>query len=466
MSRRRGRAAESAAAPGSVWETTARIGRLEADRYLNVRLLHDPGASGADRSRVDDLRRVGEHLGDPAPFAAPLVVIAPVLGPQGVDLSAEMAGWLGEIARETGVSEIRLVAEIEPAATAQVHAGLHRFVDATGVRLLAPHGRLLEVPGNTLFPIAGAGEGTWRRFVPGHARPLPAGPWSFTAQWHADLSLLPSAGLVAGLRVMPVPAGVLLLPEGVEPPGIDDVVYSVPVEPGRPLVMVRHSIDLPVRAESVVEYLVALPGQVRGRVQLTAAAEPVPTSDWQEIAELLEEEITVLTGLPLDYEGVSVVSVLDVTAAGEPEVRWRPPATHLVYTPSYGGRRRPPRVLAARSLNWPQDLRESSAGSDPQRPNSVFLRGSWELEIVPCGFVLRKSIGHSDEDLPEAGIFDPAGPTILSQRPADADAEGFSHVIERVQETVLRECGQLARIRSCDQGPGTPVSGLPMMRSR
>jgi len=445
MSRPRDRPAQLARNRTGAWWTATRIGPLVVERYANVCLLHDPTARGETERRGRVLRRLAVALAEDDPYAVPLVMIAPLLGAQGDDLADGVQGWLHELAREQGASQLRLVVEIAPGATDSVRSALHRFTDATGIRLLVPSGRLLEVPGDTLFPVAETGAGTWQRFVPGHDRPLPVGPWSFTAQWHTDLGLLPPIGLVPGLRAVPVPAGVLLLAEDEPAPGWDDVVYSVPVDPRRPLVMVLQSNDFPLSADRIAEYLMALPGQVRGLVRFAATGDLALTPDWQEIAETLEEEITVLTGLPLDVGGEPVVSVVSVTDDGEPLVRWRPPATHLLHTPSYGAGPRPARVVGVQSLSWPPELEAVAGGDDPNCPNIYSLKGSWEVEVVPCGFLLRRSIGRVDDPPSGMVVFDPDGPVVVDR---SLGAQGSSDLVRSIQEIALRVCGRPARIES------------------
>ncbi|MBT0772841.1 hypothetical protein KIH74_28120 [Kineosporia sp. J2-2] len=419
------RAADDTPPGGPGWSAPEPMAGLVAERCRNVLLVTHPEPSTRTAGRVEQLRRVAEAVADADPGEqVPTVLFATVPGNGVREFLDALGARLPELAPDREPTEIRWVAETSTALQAEFGEAAHRFADLHGVRVVTSFGRLLHVPGHTVFPVHGTSSRSWQQFVPGHPQPVPAGPWFFGATWRSELALLPAAGLVPGLRVLPVPAGVVLLPaSGVELP-LDDIVYSVPMDPRRPLVIVPGTMPEGatgehLTAEQVAGYLALLPARLRATVRPVVAG-PLPEAlFWQEVAEELEDEIAVLTGLPVLFGDEIVVSVPGVGTDGEIEVLWQPLATELRFEPAYGGPARPGVVVEHRVVQplW---------GSDD----------GWKAEIIAGGLWF----GPSGAQVGDAVLPTDPGRPVLLVNGTDGD-EAVTRRVGELRERLRQECG-------------------------
>jgi hypothetical protein len=146
-------------------------------------------------------------------------------------------------------------------------APAYQLATRLGVEVIAPAGPLLGVPGGSLFAAAGRGAqrpGGWWRFAPGSA-PSRVG-WRYPAP-HWDRDLGEAGELGNGLVVEQVPAGLWLHRSGYR--GVTDLVFSVPVDPDNPALVVSHPDEEPLHREDLARALAILPRRTVDRLVFT-----------------------------------------------------------------------------------------------------------------------------------------------------------------------------------------------------
>ncbi|GLY31520.1 hypothetical protein [Kineosporia sp. NBRC 101731] len=407
------------------WTDVAPLGGLRVERYENVLLATDGESSPSIATRIIELRQVAEHLASSDQTPTVLIVTPSVLATR--LLLEDLAGRPEEFPPAEVVAELRIIVETGTTIQGELRAAAHRLADGRGLRVVISPGRLLHVPGRTLFPLDGTGHTTWQQFVPGHPQPISTGPWFFTARWRSAPALLPPAGLIPGLRVLPVPSGVVLVPDGIDSLPVDDVVYSVPVDPQHPLVVVHWLLGPGIEADQVAGYLALLPAELRQQLRLAPAGLPPTGQIWQEIVDVLEEEVVALTGLPLLFDQERTVSVVALGSDGQIEVRWQPVATHLRWCPALGESGQPAKVVANRGLGRLKERLDDDGVTGEESVQMEPLDADWAFEAVPGGVLLRRVNGGSTGHRP----MDPAGPLLLvdglGEMEALADKEFMRH---------------------------------------
>jgi hypothetical protein len=240
-----------------------------------------------------------------------VTVVAELVGPDDWDVLTEVL----PIAVPPGSATRLCVSGVaSPAASGRAPAAVLASVLQADV--LAPAGRLLLVPGGALFAVDG-----WRRYDgqgliarTGRRAPRPA--------WEAAVD--GAAGRAGrGLVATPIPAGVWV--HRADPGArLDELPYSVPVDPRRPLLVLgRPGTPAPDPGE-VDRLVAALPASTlvapygtTGHAGAVLVARLV--RQWQALVE-------VATGLPtLDASGKLVHTSVDPDGCGA----WHPPHTRL-----------------------------------------------------------------------------------------------------------------------------------------
>ncbi len=173
-----------------------------------------------------------------------------------------------------------------------------------GVEVVAPLGGVVVVPGGTLF--AGAG---WRRFgvgatavsdsdgldaVAGRRFPVPG--------WQAGLDTVADEGPSAGLVRAVIPAGLWLYPDVPDQvtPVWDDLVFAVPVDVDRPMLLVgRPGVPAP-DPEAVVAVADRLPRAVWGNLVIVpyGPGAAVCSQVSERLSRRWARRVTMVTGLP------------------------------------------------------------------------------------------------------------------------------------------------------------------------
>ncbi|MFD8500365.1 hypothetical protein [Amycolatopsis sp. NPDC059657] len=164
-----------------------------------------------------------------------------------------------------------------------------RIAESLGIEVLAPDGALSLAPGGLLF----VDGGVWRCFRPSDT----SRPWGTRfpqPEWEALLPQEPVT--VAGLTVEPIPAGLLVRPEGASATSPVDPAYAVAVDPARP----RLVLGRPGEAGYSPAQAAALLTRLRTPFELVPHTPRVATTDWlAELAARLGQEVRAATGMPL-----------------------------------------------------------------------------------------------------------------------------------------------------------------------
>ncbi|WP_435130637.1 hypothetical protein [Actinacidiphila sp. bgisy144] len=306
--------------------------------------------------------------------------------------------------------EVLLVLSYAAVARGGRPAVARRIVERWGVRVIAPDGAALLVPGGSLFVPgrpAEPGEGAadpgrgWWRFAPG-SEPRSMGRQLPAPSWQAELDRL--AGSVTGETVVHrIPAGLAVRPLDAPPPLPGDLAFAVPVGPDRPVVLVGAPGDeVELTAHDVVGALALLPPPLRPAVRLA----PGGNSDLLQAAQLAADtfavDVEVLTGAPLMTDNLTpdgdTHQVRTVLIGRDGTPAWRPFVEAVVCRPRGDGPPRPPLLL-----RWQPPLR----GIGTARTGVLRLSDSWQVAVTRAGLRVTRVSGSA-----------PA----LAERPVDADA--------------------------------------------
>jgi hypothetical protein len=289
----------------------------------------------------------------------------------------ELAGVL-DSALPGATSRLRLVAWDAGCGDDTHPPPAHALATRLGVEVLAPAGPLLGVPGGSLFAPAGRGPqrpGGWWRFAPG-VMPTRVG-WRFPAPaWEPDLNQV--APLPHDLVVDQVPAGVWLHRPGHT--SVTDLIFSVPVDPSEPAVVISHPAEVPLRPEELGRGVGALPTAASQRGVFTPyGPQPLVGGRIGDVAAAaLGHSVRVRTGLPLCGDA-GQRAVVAIDERGLP--RWRPFARELRLAPKPA----PPAVVDW--VNPAPMLLQTPAG-----PAAFGLGAGWVVEIIEAGLWLRPEV--------------------------------------------------------------------------
>jgi len=382
-----------------------------------------------------------------------VVYIAPFTGISLSGLLTVLREPLNRLREGIGYQQIQIVTGRAEHSSAHGPSPFQVLSDALRTPVLAPVGTLLQVPGNTLFPVDGAGAGTWQRFAPGRSEPVLVGPWHLTALWASSLPLAPTVFGETEVDVLPVPAGVVLLANDGRTGTADDITYSLPIDPQHPLIVVDRLGGDGLAADQVAGYLRTIPDRTRHTARVCSAA-AAPGPDWgRAVADALGEPVEVLTGLPLLRAGVYTPCVLHTDDSGGIEVLWEPFVSRLRYAPNAP-------VRPAQITGW------RSPGDDlDQTEDRVYrLDPDWVVEVLASGLWLRRAVNRT-RDAAADRPFDPAEPTLLVGSPGDdLDDQVWSYVGD-LSDRIVRATGARGRIQVLAAASG-PAPAAQLLTAR
>ncbi|MDT5035530.1 MAG: hypothetical protein QOE03_715, partial [Micromonosporaceae bacterium] len=352
-------------------------------------------------------------------------------------------------------TRIRLVAWNSGCLHDDRPAPAYQLATRLGVEVIAPAGPLLGVPGGSLFAPAGRGAqrpGGWWRFAAG-AGPTRVG-WRYPAPtWDAELGDV--ADLGHDLVLEHVPAGLWLHRSGYR--SVTDLVYSVPLDPSDPALIVSHPTEAPLHRDDVARALDSLPRRTAERLIFTPYG-PTPVRGGclgDVAATVLRAPVRVRAGLPLFAAG-GKRALVTVDSGGRP--CWRPFVRESRYHP---------KDTPAEATDWTNPVPAvlgASAG-----PAAFTLGTAWAAEVIEAGLWIRPAqpTDTTDRSLPldvdectvvlgtpPAGYPAPPLPLIsdlLRHLPADARSRVRLAVHGNAEDDLLAFAASL-----CEELPGAP----------
>jgi len=423
-----------------------------------------PGSADPDAVHVEEIDgiHVVRTAGEPSPEPMSVAELGYAMATWGTATHTVLVGtdsehaWAGlarllDSLRPGPDTEVLLVMSGAGTGRPGRPAPAQRIADRWRVRVTAPDGIALLVPGGALFvpqdgpvpsgrtqtarpapsgrpeppdhpgtadrpdPRAAGGANSptgrgWWRFSP-DAEPRPVGRQLPEPPWQAEADRL-CAGRPGGTVAHRVPAGVLLRPAGAPPPHPEDLSFAVPVSPNRPVVLVGAPGDeTEVPPHDVVELLARLSPAVRSAVLLAPGRNVDLLPAGQLAADTFGTEVETLTGAPLMTDdpvpgtgGHKARTVL-IGADGAPA--WRPFVEAVACRPAAGGRAVPPRLL-----RWQPPL----PGVGSARAGVMRLSNSWQVVAVRSGLRIVRVTGAPH--LPERPV-DADGPAIELGAPGE-----------------------------------------------
>ncbi|MYS20671.1 hypothetical protein GA0115240_12214 [Streptomyces sp. DvalAA-14] len=309
----------------------------------------------------------------------------------------------------SGVTLLRLVMSGGAAELPDRAAPARRITERWSFDVLAPAGAAVVVPGGTLFaPDLPDAPGAWWQFSRG-LLPRRLGARHPEPAWQQALDRV-AVDTAEGCVVHHVPAGLLVLPAGVPPEGVDAVRYALPVDPAGPVLLVGAFGTAPVPADALADVVAALPAQVRGTVRLLPGdgRDLLPTG--QQVADLLGIEVQVANGLPVllddgsppdgspweqPIRGTSARTML-LDADGNPS--WRPYVEAVSCAPA---------AKAPRLTGW----RAPIGGLRPARePGALLLDRHWQVAVTRAGLW----IGPQNASVPAVAAARPVEPDVMA----------------------------------------------------
>ncbi|HET6858337.1 MAG TPA: hypothetical protein VFH94_14765, partial [Streptomyces sp.] len=332
---------------------------VEDDSFPMAALAEVAGALGVDEDIVTVMVGSGEGAGPDA------------------DLWARLGALLDSL-RAKGTGRVRLVLSGAGDDQPGRPCVARRIADAWELEVIAPDGAVLIAPGGVLFVQGGSGGGWWR-FAPGRA-PRKMGPRAPAPAWQEAMGRVP-VRTEGGCVVDQIPAGVVIRPAEAPGPHPDDLCFAVPVDHGRPTVLVGalHAED--VAADEVAAVLAALPVAQRSRVRLAPGGRRDLLRLGHTVADMLGSELEVLTGLPLlsDHAPFGTgprPTLLD--AEGKPS--WQPFVSSVTCRPADAQGRVPaPRLVGSHPPAW------LPGGTEP---GTVRLTDRWQATVTRAGLAL------------------------------------------------------------------------------
>jgi len=398
-----------------------------------------------------------ECVADPSTLTVLVGSRVPGLPATMTALRAALGGLKG-----SGYRRIRLVVSDAGQQPAGPAGPVQKLADAVDLDVVAPIGKVLRVPGGTLFPITSSGAGRWRWFRPANDSAGTVGPWDFSAGWGAALTRV-RLGARLGVSVHAIPAGLALLPERVTEVDAGDVLNCLPVDPEHPLVVVGDpgridgsSVD-PIR---IASFLGTLPPGLSETVRLAVAglsAEPDLFSWGQRIADLSAATIRICTGVPLRVGDETRVFVRAGDDGGR--VGWEPYALELTARPAEPGSPEPVPVIE----KW----RPPRAGRGEISPRIYQLDPDLVLEVLLGGLWLRR-LGPVTTAQAQSVALDPLEPQLLVGVSGEAWPPSQEHWIAALTVDIRLDTGTTPRVRRLHDGQASPPGGQappPVLRS-
>ncbi|MFI0510843.1 hypothetical protein ACH3Y9_14195 [Streptomyces sp. WSLK1-5] len=377
--RRRG---DRPAATGGARPTTAAPHHGTADAadqvlvedYDGLLLLRSPSDDSLSPADIGDLAR-GQRSDD--------TTVTLIAGTESVaaDSFWPRLSQLLDTLGDSGTDTVRLAMAGAGRDSADRPATARRIADAWGLTVEAPDGPPLLVPGGTLFvpgpPLGSPTDGGWWRFAP-RTQPKPLGPRSPAPSWQSALRALP-ASTDSGCVVEQIPAGLLIRPAGAAPAKPGDLYHSVPVSPGRLAVVVGVPYGEDVLADDVGDVIAALPEEIRAAVRLAPGGRRDLLPLAQAVADRLDAEVEVMTGLPLIAAGrpLGTYAAQSVLVGADQTPRWLPFVDAVLCRPARGAAPAP----APRLLRWTTPVPGAAQPAD----GVVALSERWQVTVTRAG---------------------------------------------------------------------------------
>lgn len=282
--------------------------------------------------------------------------------------------------RDRGSTRVRLVLSGAGHDRADRPCLARRIADAWGLEVIAPDGAVLITPGGTLYvPYPSTPGGGWWRFEP-DSEPRPLGSRAPMPEWQNALHGVP-ARTSGGCLVHQIPAGLVIRPAEAPTPGTDDLSFAVPVQSEHPLILVGAPDAEDVAAEEVATVLAALPAAHRSRARLAPGGRSDLLRLGQSVADMLDEEVEVLTGIPLlagDPDTLGAVRPSLIGRTGEPT--WQPYVTAVICGPAGTDGRRP--------MPRPTFVHPALVGMPGGRPDFTPLTDAWGVTVTRAGLAV------------------------------------------------------------------------------
>ncbi|MGP3985821.1 hypothetical protein [Streptomyces sp. 3N207] len=383
---------------------------LMVEEYDGVVLLRSASDDTLNMSDVNDLAQVLTAAAEQT-----VTVITGAEASSAGDLWPRLGALLDSL-RADGVGAVRLVMSAAGDDRPHDPAPARRIADAWEIEVIAPDGLALVVPGGGLFvpewrSDSGTGRGGWWRFTPG-AEPVRIGSRQPAPDWQTAVERV--SDTTGGCVIDQIPAGLLARSRDAAPVRVDDLCYAVPADPRDPALLLGGAEGGGVTAADVVEVLEALPEAVRAHVRLVPAGSHDILRTGQSVADTLDAEVAVHTGMPLlSYDGAGTGTVRSVVVGADGAPRWWPFVEAVACVPAEEDASAP----SPRLLRWSLPV----TGRGSAENGSVALSDQWRVTVTRAGLW----ITDTDDGFPSAAAraVDPEGPAIElghPGRPLDA----------------------------------------------
>jgi hypothetical protein len=250
--------------------------------------------------------------------------------------------------------------------------------DAWHIEVTAPDGAVLIAPGGTLFVPPASGRGWWC-FEPG-TTPRMLGPRVPAPGWQKALNRVP-ARTAGGCVVEQLPAGLLMRPAESPEQTTEDLCFAMPVHLVRPTVLIGTASAQDVAADEVAAVLAALPSAERSRVRLApgGARDPLPLA--QSVADMLDMELEVLSGMPLfPGHGLPGESARPTVLGRHGRPTWQPFVSAVTCVPATADGKRPAPRLAHSYRPFP--------GQGSFERGVLQLTDRWEVAVTRAGLAV------------------------------------------------------------------------------
>ncbi|QKV96029.1 hypothetical protein HUT19_33445 [Streptomyces sp. NA02950] len=353
-----------------------------------------------DVPSVADVAEVARAVHEDDGVVTVMVGSADQAGHHAHDYSARLGDLLDSL-RDKGVSCVRLVMSGAGDDQPDRPCLARRIADAWEMEVIAPDGAVLIAPGGALFVQGNPGPARgWWRFAPG-TPPRPLGLRAPVPEWQGALGRVP-ARTAGGCVVDQIPAGIHMRPAEASQLRGDDLCFAMPVHPERPVLLVGALQAEDVPADEVAAVLAALPAAQRSRVQLAPGGRRDLLPLAQSVADMLDSDVEVLTGMPL-LPGNALADATArptlVGAGGEPT--WQPYVTAVACGPTgEDGTTPEPRPLHSHPLN---------PGRTGTEDGTLPLTGRWYAVATRAGV----AVGAQDGPAPSRSEV-PVDPDTLS----------------------------------------------------
>ena len=300
----------------------------------------------------EDVAGLARSLAATGDGASTATVVIGADGEVPAALWRRLAGTLDTL-RAQGAATVRLVLSGAGSGTPEQPALAQQIADSWQLRVIAPDGPAVIVPGGSLFaPHHPAAPRGWRLFTPG-GDPEPCGHRHPAPAWQEAIGRLPGT-TATGCVVEQIPAGVLVRSPRARPPRPGDLCYAAPVDPSHPLIVVgvpgpADTADIP--SDDLSALLAALPAAIRAKVRLAPGDHKDLLPAAQDVADSLGIEVELLTGLPLIDDGPpeDTGPARPALIGRDAGLTWRPFVEAVVCRPAADDTQPPPEP---RLLRW------------------------------------------------------------------------------------------------------------------